>query len=148
MPTGAPTSRPLRLLARDEEDLTVLSAALQDSVARVGDVRFEPKARTLTLALNRYRWEQAGGAGERVRAVLQFGGVLGVRSRNVRRDQGDAVISVLSLGFAPGEPPGGVLTVTLAGGGDLQADIECIDAVLSDVSDAWPARAAPKHEEP
>jgi len=148
MSTGAAPSRPLRLLAQDAEDLTILSAALQDAVVRVGDVRFEPNGRTLTLAVNRYRWEQAEGAGERVRSLLQFGSVLAVRSRNLRRDAEDAVISILSLGFAAGEAPGGMVTFTLAGGGDLQADIECIDAVLSDVSASWPARAAPKHEEP
>ena len=148
MPSAAPPSQPLRLLAQDAEDLTILSAALQDAVVRVGDIRFEPGPRTLTMAVNRYRWERAGSGGGRIRSAVQFGGVMGVRSRNLRREVADAVVSVLSLGFAPGEPPGGVLTVTLAGGGDLQMDIECIDVALSDVGDSWPARAEPKHEEP
>ncbi len=148
MPSVPRPSQPLRLLAQDAEDLTILSAALQDAVVRVGEIRFEPGPRTLTLAVNRYCWERAGSGGERVRSAVQFGGVMGVRSRNLRREVADAVVSVLSLGFAPGEPPGGVLTVTLAGGGDLQMDIECIDVALSDVSDSWPARAEPKHEEP
>jgi hypothetical protein len=140
------------LLAQDADDLTVLSAALQDAIVRVGDIRFEPARRTLTLAVNRYCWESgvSGGVsgGARVRSVLQFGDVLGVRSRNLRRDASDAVISILSLEFLPGDPPGGVLSIILAGGGDIQADLECIDSALSDVSDSWPARSEPKHEEP
>jgi len=147
MPAGARPSQPLRLLAQDADDLTVLSAAVQDAVVRVGDIRFEPARRTLTLVVNRYRWESAVAGGQRVRSVLQFGGVLGVRSRNLRRDAEDAIISVLSLGFLPGVPPGGALSIVLAGGGDLQAELECIDAALSDVSDSWPARAEPKHED-
>ena len=147
MPAAAPARPPLRLLAQDPDDLTVLSAALQDAVARVGDIRFEPASRTLTLAVNRYRWESAASGGERIRAAVQFGGVLGVRSRNLRREAADAVISILSVGFTPGEPPGGVLDIVLAGGGDLQADLECIDAALSDLGDPWPARGAPQHEE-
>jgi hypothetical protein len=46
---------PLRLLAHDADDLQVLSAALQDAIAKVGDIRFDPADRTLTLALNRFR---------------------------------------------------------------------------------------------
>jgi len=36
---------PLRLLAQDADDLAVISAALQDAVARIGDIRFEASAR-------------------------------------------------------------------------------------------------------
>ena len=46
----------LRLLAEDEADLAVIAAALQDAVAKLGDIAFDPKARTLTIACNRYRW--------------------------------------------------------------------------------------------
>ena len=57
---AAAAFEPLRLLAEDAEDLKVLSAALQDAVAKIGDIHYEPPARRLTLALNRYRWEAGG----------------------------------------------------------------------------------------
>lgn len=148
MAAGPGARAPLRLLAQDQDDLTVISAALQDAVARVGDVRFDAARRTLTLAVSRFRWEAGTSAPERVRAVVQFGGVLAVRSRNLRRDAADAVVSILSVGFEAGEVPGGVLSIILAGGGDVQADLECLDAALSDAGDPWPARATPDHEEP
>lgn len=135
---------PLKLLAEDADDLKVIAAALQDAVGKVGDIAFDPRARTLTLALNRYRWET--GRRERVRAALQFGGVLAVRTRRVRREAKDAVLELLDVAFLPGEAPGGVVTLTFAGGGDLQADVEALDAALADLSDPWPARAAPRHE--
>ena len=31
-------------------------------------------------------------------------------------------------------------------GGDLRLEVECVDAALADLSDAWPARSAPAHE--
>ena len=34
-----------------------------------------------------------------------------------------------------------------SGGGDLQAHVECIDAVLADLTESWPARVAPAHTE-
>ena len=136
----------LRLLAEDADDLTVLSAALQDAVARLGDVAFDKRTRTFTLALNRFRWEMEG-ASERVRAALQFGGVEAVKSRDLNRGDADAVIAILSLDFEPRgeEDPGGTVLVKLAGGGDIRVDVECIDAVLADLSEAWPAGRAPRH---
>lgn len=135
---------PLQLLAVDPEDLSVLSAALQDAVAKVGDISYEAKARRLTVAFNRFRWETGGR--ERVRSALQIGGVLAVKTRKIRRERRDAVVELLALSFEPGEAPGGVLTLTFAGGGDLKAEVECVDAVLADLSDPWPTPRTPRHE--
>jgi len=135
---------PLRLLAQDADDLAIVSAAMQDAVAKVGDIAFEPRERRLTIGFNRYRWEAGGG--ERVRAGLQLGSVLKVQTRKIRRNVPDAVLEVLAVTFEPGEPPGGVITVSCAGGGDLRATVECIDAVLADVSQPWPTRRTPAHE--
>lgn len=135
---------PLKLLAQDADDLAVISAAVQDAVAKVGDITFEPKARRLTVAFNRYRWEAGGGA--RVRSALQLGGVLNVQTRKIRRDAPDAVLEILAMTFEPAEAPGGVVTFTCAGGGDLRATVECVEAVLADVSAPWPTPRKPDHE--
>jgi len=138
---------PLRLLAEDAEDLAVISAALQDAIAKVGDFEWDPKGRRFTLALNRYRWEApARLLGGRVRAGLQFGSVLGVRSRNLRRDPADAVVELLALSFEAGDPPGGEIRLAFAGGGDVALKVECIDAALVDISPPWPTPSTPAHE--
>ena len=86
----------------------MISAALQDAVAKVGDIDWDARGRRFTLALNRYRWEAPGGLlGERVRAGLQFGSVLAVKARNLRREAPDAVVELLAVSFEPGEAPGG-----------------------------------------
>ena len=136
--------QPLRLLANDADDLAIISAALQDAVAKVGDISFEPKARRLTMALNRYCWECGGG--QRVRTGLQLGGVLGVQARKIRRNAPDAVLEILALTFEPGEAPGGVVTLSCAGGGDLRVTVECVEAVLADLSKPWPTPRTPAHE--
>jgi hypothetical protein len=133
----------LRLLAQDAEDLAVLSAALQDAVVRVGDIAFEPAAKQLTLVVNRYRWESGG---ERVRCGVQFAGVLKVQTRRVRRSAPDAVLELLALTFTPREAPGGTLTLAFAGGADLRAEVECVEAVMADVTQPWPSPRAPAHE--
>jgi hypothetical protein len=135
----------LRLLAQDPEDLQVISAALQDAVAKIGDMTYEPQASRLTVAVNRYRWEGRGG--QRVRSALQIGGVLKVQSRRLRREARDAVVELLSIDFQPGEAPGGWVVLSFAGDADLRIEVECLDAVLADVSDPWPTPATPKHDD-
>ena len=137
-------SEPLRLLAMDADDLDVISAALQDAIVKVGDITFEPKARRLTVAFNRYRWEAGGRT--RVRAALQLGYVDTVQVRRIRRSPKDAVLELLALAFEPADTPGGTVIMTFAGGGDLRAAVECVDAVLADVSQPWPTPRSPVHK--
>ena len=136
---------PLRLLAQDAEDLAVLSAALQDAVARIGDIHWDAQARTLTLACNRFRWESGGKTGERVRSALQLGDVTGVQARNLKRDAKAAIVELLSISFEPGETPGGTVLLTFAGGGDLRVGVDCLDVVLADVSEPWATPRRPGH---
>lgn len=134
----------LRLLAEDEADLAVISAALQDAVVKVGDITYEARARRLTIAFNRFRWE--AGLRQRVRSALQLGGVLKVEARKIRRDRRDAVLELLAISFERGEAPGGVVTLSFAGGGDFRVQVECVDAVLADVSEPWPTPRTPAHD--
>ena len=135
----------LKLLAEDNDDLQVISAALQDAVTRIGDISYERVPRRLTIAFNRFRWEEGKGR-ERVRSALQIGGVTGVKARNLRRDAVDAVLVLLTMSFEPGETPGGHVVLNFAGDGDLRVEVECIDAALADVTAPWPTPRAPHHD--
>lgn len=138
-----PKSKALKLLAEDAEDLEVVAAALQDAVLKIGDISWEPKARRLTLAVNRYRW--GAEEPERVRAAVQVGSVLGVQARRLRRGASEAVVQLLTVTFEPGEAPGGRLVFRFAGDADLAAQVECLDLVLADVSEPWAAKSEPRH---
>lgn len=140
--TAQPLER-LRLLAEDAVDLQIISAALQDAILRPVDIKWERSARTLTLALSRFCWECGG---TRVMAAMQFGDVQSVQSRRLPR-QPDAALELLAIDFEPGEAPGGRVLLMFAGGGDLRIEVECLDAVLADLSDPWPAKVEPAHED-
>ena len=131
--------RPLRLLAEDADDLAIIAAALQEAEAKIGDIEWEPTGRSLTLAFNRLRRESAEDTSERVRAGLQLGGVLGVKTRGLDRSDKDAIVQLLTVTFEEGEAPGGVITLAFTGDADLAATVECIDAALADVSEPWKA---------
>lgn len=135
--------RALRLLAQDSDDLAVISAALQDAVLKVGDIAFEPLGRRLTVSVNRYRWE--GGVRERVRSALQVGDVLKVQARGIAQGRKDGVLELLAVEFETLDAPGGRMTFTFAGGGDLAVDVECLDVAMADVSTPWPTKRAPAH---
>lgn len=150
---------PLRLIARDGDDLSVLSALVQDAVLTGADLRFDRRRRRFSLLLNRFRWEdepraKAGGrAVERVRAVLDFSDVVTVTHQGLSRDS-DTVLSLLAVTYAPagtveaGEPAGpGRITLTFAGDGALALDVECIEAELSDVTRPYraPSGKVPQH---
>jgi hypothetical protein len=137
---------PLRLIARDPEDVPPISAALQDAVGQIGDFLYEPKARRFTLALNRFRWEGARrGRGERVRTAIQAGEVTAAKAHRLKQGAQDAVVSLLSVTFEPADPPSGALVFTFSGGGVLRLEVECVDLVLADVSQPWAAAGRPEH---
>jgi len=132
----------MRLLAEDALDLQIISAALQDAIMRPVDIRWEKNARRLTMILSRFCWE----CGEkRVASALQFGDVLGVKSRRLARAP-DTALELLAIDFIDGEEaPGGHVMMMFAGGGDLRIDVECMDAVLTDLSERWPVGQVPEH---
>ncbi len=139
----------LRLKAEDAPGLEVISAALQDSVLKAGDLKYEAKARRFTAVVNRFVWENAKQIGpyERIRAALAFECVGAVKSTRLNRADKDAIASILSLAFDPAvEPPGGVARIVLAGGGEIRIDVECVDAVLLDLGEPWLTPRKPNHE--
>ena len=150
MAAEPPVDAHLTLLADDAEHLAIVSAALQDAVCTIGDIVFDKGARTLTVSFNRFRWEATGAGrargGERVRAGLQLGGVLDVKAKRLRRDAPRAILSLLAVSFEPGEAPGGAVTLTFAGDGELRAQVECLDTVLADVSRPWSTPRRPAHD--
>lgn len=143
----------LSLKAEDPGDLQIVSAALQDAIVRMNDIRYDAKARVLTAVFNRYRWENASkrakGPGDRVRSGLSVAGVLNVQALNLKRAPKDAVAQLLTITFDASdqaEDPSGDLTLEFAGGGKMRLRVECLDILLADVSDPWRARARPDHE--
>ncbi len=137
------------LAAQDVEDLEVISARLQDAVARMGDLVYLPKQRRFAALFNRFKWESGKRGNLRVRSGLHFDGVLAARSQKLKRGAPDAVVELLAIRFTSNAPddPAGTVELVFAGGGTIMLDVECLDAGLADVSGAWAARGRPVHEE-
>lgn len=142
---------PLRLKALDAEDLTVVSALVQDAVFPITEMRWDRARRRFALLVNRFRWEEGARIGEhppeRVQSVLAIEDVMAVASQGIDRDDRDAVLSLLALDWQPGEDGTGRLVLVLAGDGAIAVDVECIDVTLRDVTRPYlaPSRKVPDH---
>lgn len=145
--------RPLRLVAQDAEDLAVISSLAQDAVFPAREVLWRPRERRFALLLNRFRWEDAAGTirktrpPERVQSVLAISDVMRVSSQGIDREDGDLVLSLLSIVFEPGEDGAGRLELVLAGDGAIALEVEAIDVTLRDVTRPYtaPSRRVPRH---
>jgi len=141
----------LRLRIEDADDLRVVSAHLQDAIARLGDFAYEKKRRRFAAVFNRYRWETEGRRvpRSRIRSGLHLDGVTAVRSQNIRVDDPEAVVELLAIRFQPApdtDDPGGTVTLDFAGGGTIALAVECLEGHLIDMGQPWETRARPRHD--
>lgn len=127
----------LTLLANDAGDLPVLSALMQDAIVRAGDVGWDRRGRRLVLLASRFRWEATEKT--RVRTALRIESVLKVQRQRWPQDD-DAMLALLAI-----TTDRDYLVIDFAGGVSLRAEIECIDAVLEDMSPTWAVKHLPDH---
>jgi len=146
---------PLRLIAEDADDLSVIASLTQDAVFPASEMSWQTRQRRFAILLNRFRWEDKGAAElrgrdyERVQSVLVVDDVLKVLSQGVERGDADTILSLLSIDFEAGEDGTGRLTLTLAGDGAIALDVETLNVTLKDVTRPYvaPSKSAPNHPE-
>ena len=63
----------------------------------------------------------------------------------VWQDDPDALASLLAIEYSPSPGGGGTIDLVLCGGGLIRLSVECIDGVLTDLSEPRPAVARPVH---
>jgi hypothetical protein len=140
---------PLKLLARDVEDLSVLSVHLQDAELRVADLVYLPREHRFALAADRFDWERRTLENKncRRRAAVHFEGVTKVSSRGVPVNDKAARLNLLAMAFEPGEAPGGAVDLLIEGGGVIRLEVECLEAAMKDLGPTWDCTCCPEHPE-
>ncbi len=156
----------LRLRAEDADGLHTLSAVLQDSLIRTGDIAYFPEQQRFALVANRFRWEHAPevvGNGdqpetavdarfedvahavyERVHSGLRIDGVRAVQRKNIDpRDKG----RILNLMAITCEPIAGGQQITLefSHQGVIRLEADRILCHLEDLDEPWPTTWRPHH---
>ncbi len=138
----------LKLVALDADDLSVVSAHLQDAVAKVADMAYLPKEMRFAMLVNRFDWAAAArGQTMRRRAGVHFARVLSAQTRGFSLAERDTVLNLLAVEFQEREAPSGTVTLYFSGDAAIRLEVECLEAGLSDFGAAWAAGHRPLHRD-
>lgn len=140
----------LKLIAQTPDDLTVISSLMQDTTVLVGDMAWLPKDQQFALVGNRYRWEKKGWfrrpKGERVRTAMHFSGINSTQLTGIDLSQKEEVLDLLNI-EAHETGVGVSILLNFAGEASIRLSAETIDAVVTDLTDTWGAKARPSHKD-
>ena len=88
----------LKLIARTDNDLKVISAHLQDSIVDIKNIAHLKKNKIFLMQLNRFMWEDVEKGvfrkNKRIRTMLKLDNVLEVNSRNIRQKNKDEFLDI------------------------------------------------------
>ena len=142
----------LKLIAFDAEDLSVVSAHVQDAVLRVGDMAYLPREKRFVALANRFDWVKdvksvSSAAPERRRTALRFDRVLAAKFSGFDVKDRRAALALLAITFSPAAPdrPDGDVALTFSGGAAIRLTVECLEIELNDLGAAWKAKSSPEH---
>mgnify|MGYP006142595965 FL=1 len=139
----------LKLVARTEEDLRVVSAYLQDSIASVSDIANLKKNKILLMQLNRFMWEDVEKGvfrkNKRIRTILKFDNILKVNSKNISQSKKDKFLDFLAIESSQMPDNNYEMRIIFAGDSVIKIISEVIEVTLDDQGDAWDTKNKPKH---
>ena len=139
----------LKLIARTQEDLRVVSAHLQDSIASVADIANLKKNKIFLMQLNRFMWEDVEKGvfrkNKRIRTILKFENVLNVLSKNINQLKKDKFLDFLAIETNITPDKNYEMKIIFAGDATIKVISEVIEVTLDDQGEAWDTKNKPKH---
>ena len=140
----------LKLIARTEEDLRVVSAHLQDSIASISDIANLKKNKIFLMQLNRFMWEDVEKGvfrkNKRIRTILKFDNILEVHSKNIDQLKKDKFLDFLAIESNKMPDNNYEMNIIFAGDSIIRIISEVIEVTLDDQGEAWNTKNKPKHK--
>ena len=140
----------LKLIAKTEEDIKIVSAHLQDSIVNVFDIAHLEKNNIFLMQLNRFMWEDVEQGvfrkNKRIRTVLKFENVLKVFSKNINQKKKDNFLDFLAIATIKMPDNNYEMKITFSGDSIIKIIAEVIEVTLDDQGEAWETKNKPKHE--
>ena len=140
----------LKLIARTEEDLRVVSAHLQDSIVNITDIANLQKNKIFLMQLNRFMWEDVEKGvfrkNKRIRTILKFENVLNVLSKNINQSKKDKFLDFLAIETNKMPDNNYEMKIIFAGDSIIRVISEVIEVTLDDQGEAWDTKNKPKHQ--
>ena len=139
----------LKLIARTEDDLRIVSAHLQDSIASISDIANLKKNKIFLMQLNRFMWEDEEKGvfrkNKRIRTILKFDNILKVNSKNINQSKKDTFMDFLAIESNQMPDNNYEMKITFAGDSVIKIISEVIEVTLDDQGEAWDTKNKPKH---
>ena len=139
----------LKLIARTEEDLRVVSAHLQDSIASTSDIASLKKNKIFIMQLNRFMWEDVEKGvfrkNKRIRTILKIENVLNVLSKNIAQNKKNNFLDFLAIETIKMPDNNYEMKIIFAGDSIIRIICEVIEVTLDDQGEAWDTKNKPKH---
>ena len=139
----------LKLIAKTEDDLRVVSAHLQDSIANVDNIAHLKKNKIFLMQLNRFMWEDVEKGvfrkNKRIRTILKFENVLNVFSKNISQIRKDNFLDFLAIETNKMPDNNYEMKIIFAGDSIIRLVSEVIEVTLDDQGQAWDTKNKPKH---
>jgi len=140
----------LKLIAKTEEDLKIVSAHLQDAIASISDIANLKKNKIFLMQLNRFMWEDVEKGvfrkNKRIRTVLKFENVINVTSKNINRGKKEVFLDFLTIETKQMLDEGYEINLIFSGDSMIKIITEIIEVTLDDQGSPWNTKAKPKHE--
>ena len=140
----------LKLIARTEEDLRVVSAHLQDSIANISDIASLQKNKIFLMQLNRFMWEDVEKGvfrkNKRIRTVLKFENVINAHSKNINQSKKNKFLDFLTIETNQMPDNNYEMKIVFAGDSIIKIIAEVIEVTLDDQGEAWDTKNKPKHK--
>ena len=140
----------LKLIAKTEEDLRVVSAHLQDAIVNVSDVANLKKNKIFLMQLNRFMWEDVEKGvfrkNKRIRTILKFENVIKAYAKNINQLKGNKFLDFLAIETKKMIDNNYEMKIVFAGDSIIKIVAEAIEVTLDDQGDAWDTKNIPKHK--
>ena len=140
----------LKLVAKTKDDISVLSAHLQDSIVNVSDIANLEKNKILLIQLNRFMWEDVEKGvfrkNKRIRTILKFENVFKVLSKNIYQTKKDQFLDFLTIETNLMPDNNYEMKIVFAGDSMIRIISEVIEVTLDDQGEAWDTKNMPKHK--
>ena len=140
----------LKLIAKTEEDIKVVSAHLQDSILSVADIANLKKNKIFLMQLSRFMWEDVEKGvfrkNKRIRTILKFENVLNVLSKNIDQRKKDKFLDFLTIETNITPDNNYEMKIIFAGDSIIRIISEVIEVTLDDQGEAWDTKNKPKHK--
>ena len=141
----------LKLIAKTNEDLRVISAHLQDSIVKTSDIANLKKNRIFLMQLNRFMWEDVEKGvfrkNKRIRTVLKFENVLKVTSKNVNQKKNDRFLDFLAIEMFKMPDKNFEMNLIFSGDVVIKLVVEAIEVTLDDQGSPWESKNKPRHDD-